>query len=173
MTLQQKIIEKQNKKGFTLVELVVVIAILAILAAVAVPAVISLINEASKSSGETNASAANEACNSFYTLIKTGKITNQSKYPDGNDITVAAAPGSSEKDRTTAAKNATVADALKYSGISLPTKDSGAYDSLRYYKKTEDGHVAGKIEYNATDALVAGKCEELAPATKLHELYHD
>ena len=34
MTLQQKLLAKKSKKGFTLVELVVVIAILAILAAI-------------------------------------------------------------------------------------------------------------------------------------------
>ena len=36
MTLQQKLLAKKSKKGFTLVELVVVIAILAILAAIAI-----------------------------------------------------------------------------------------------------------------------------------------
>lgn len=46
----------QNKKGFTLVELVVVIAILAILAAIAIPVVTSVINSASKSSAASNAS---------------------------------------------------------------------------------------------------------------------
>ncbi|MEE1219623.1 MAG: prepilin-type N-terminal cleavage/methylation domain-containing protein [Ruminococcus sp.] len=47
---------KNNKKGFTLVELVVVIAILAILAAIAIPVVTSVINSASKSTAASNAS---------------------------------------------------------------------------------------------------------------------
>jgi len=47
---------KTNKKGFTLVELVVVIAILAILAAIAIPVVNSIINTASKNGALSNAS---------------------------------------------------------------------------------------------------------------------
>ncbi len=46
---------KTNKKGFTLVELVVVIAILAILAAIAIPVVNSIINTASKNGALSNA----------------------------------------------------------------------------------------------------------------------
>lgn len=42
MTLQQKLLAKKSKKGFTLVELVVVIAILAILAAIAIPMVVNI-----------------------------------------------------------------------------------------------------------------------------------
>jgi len=48
---------KTNKKGFTLVELVVVIAILAILAAIAIPVVNSVINTATKNGALTNASS--------------------------------------------------------------------------------------------------------------------
>ena len=59
MTLQQKILAKQSKKGFTLVELVVVIAILAILAAIAIPAVIGIINSATQFSGESEAATLN------------------------------------------------------------------------------------------------------------------
>lgn len=44
-----------NKKGFTLVELVVVIAILAILAAIAIPLVSNILNSASLNSAYANA----------------------------------------------------------------------------------------------------------------------
>lgn len=41
--------EKQNKKGFTLVEIIVVLVVLAILAAIAIPAVLGYIDDAKKS----------------------------------------------------------------------------------------------------------------------------
>ncbi len=49
--------KKSNKKGFTLVELIVVIAIMAILAAVLVPTITSKINDAKESSADSSCSA--------------------------------------------------------------------------------------------------------------------
>ena len=49
--------KKSNKKGFTLVELIVVIAIMAILAAVLVPTVTSKIKDANKSAADSSCSA--------------------------------------------------------------------------------------------------------------------
>ena len=46
---------KRNKKGFTLIELVVVIAILAVLAVIAIPIVSGVISDAHESAAEANA----------------------------------------------------------------------------------------------------------------------
>lgn len=46
---------KNNKKGFTLVELVIVVAVMAVLVAVAIPTVSSIINSAETSVAESNA----------------------------------------------------------------------------------------------------------------------
>lgn len=48
-------LRKNNKKGFTLVELVIVIAVLAILAAIAIPTVTSVIDTANKNVDLSNA----------------------------------------------------------------------------------------------------------------------
>lgn len=45
----------RNKKGFTLIELIVVIAILAILAAILVPAILNYVDTAEQRTNETNA----------------------------------------------------------------------------------------------------------------------
>ena len=49
--------KKSNKKGFTLVELIVVIAIMAILAAVLVPTVVNKVNDADDSATASDLSA--------------------------------------------------------------------------------------------------------------------
>ena len=48
---------KKDKKGFTLVELIVVIAILAILALILIPAITGYVSKAEKSKNEANARA--------------------------------------------------------------------------------------------------------------------
>ena len=52
---------KNNKKGFTIVELVIVIAVIAILAAVLIPTFSGIIKKAEKSSNEQKATAAYKA----------------------------------------------------------------------------------------------------------------
>ena len=92
MTLQQKLLAKKSKKGFTLVELVVVIAILAILAAIAIPMVVNIIQSASNSSGASNAATLSQQCKNVYAGVKSGAINNdESTNSDGTAITWAAA----------------------------------------------------------------------------------
>ena len=47
--------KKNNKKGFTLVELVIVVAVMAVLVAVAIPTVSSIVNSAKDSTNDSNA----------------------------------------------------------------------------------------------------------------------
>ncbi|UWD49344.1 prepilin-type N-terminal cleavage/methylation domain-containing protein [Clostridioides difficile] len=57
---------RKNKKGFTLVELLVVIAIIGVLAVVAVPALFSNINKAKVASVESDYSSVKSAALSYY-----------------------------------------------------------------------------------------------------------
>ena len=153
MTLQQKMLAKQSKKGFTLVELVVVIAILAILAAIAIPAVIGIINSASESQGASDASTLNSACKTFYAGLQSGTITDKSKNSDGSDVgTVAPAKDASPSVRQEKAEAATVADAAKYSGL-YTGKNSNSDDDN---KNLADFYVAadGSIKFAVNDSDV-------------------
>ncbi|MCC0645867.1 type II secretion system protein [Clostridioides sp. ZZV14-6150] len=84
---------RKNKKGFTLVELLVVIAIIGILAVVAVPALFSNINKAKVASVESDYSSVKSAALSYYSdtnKIPTGTLTTLESYmeslPDKADI---------------------------------------------------------------------------------------
>ena len=79
--------KKSNKKGFTLVELIVVIAIMAILAAVLIPTVTNKINDAKKATAKQDCTATASALASA--LID--KIANNTDIPadlraDGADV---------------------------------------------------------------------------------------
>lgn len=120
MTLQQKLLAKKSKKGFTLVELVVVIAILAILAAIAIPMVVNIINSATQSSGESSAATLSQNAKSLYASIKSGAVNNDdSKNSDGSDVDFAAAKNATAKAKTDAAKAADISDVMTYAGLNI------------------------------------------------------
>ncbi len=158
MTLQQKLLAKQSKKGFTLVELVVVIAILAILAAIAIPAVIGIINSATTSSGQSNASSLNNACKEYYSGVVSGTINSKSKV---NDATFAPpssvslpAPTASQTTRESAAKLSQVKDAQAYSGLAINVDDMYFVDCAAIKEGTKEVAKAGTIFYK-DDSVVA------------------
>ena len=114
MTLQQKLLAKQRKKGFTLVELVVVIAILGILAAIAIPAVIGIINSANESQAKTDAASLSAACKNYYAEIIAGTIN--SSNTGGSKDTLPAKNASAATKKSTA-YNCTVKGAMQYYGL--------------------------------------------------------
>ena len=168
MTLQQKILAKQSKKGFTLVELVVVIAILAILAAIAIPAVIGIINSATSSAGDSDASTLNSACKNVYAGVKSGTINNtDSTNADGTAVSFAAAKGASATARATAAGNVTLANVQTYNGTNLD------YGDFYYLTATSGTLTKGSIYFwdgTGTDPH-AGNSAALAGTTTLSNLY--
>lgn len=148
---------RNNKYGFTLIELVVVIAILSILAAIAIPMVVNIINSATNSSGETQAKTLTEECVNAYTGIKSGVINNTlSKNSDGTDVTFAADKGAGVTARNSAANDATVADVQRYSGLNINFGD------YYYCTSTVDGNgiVVGTILFSETgEAPVIDGCD--------------
>lgn len=149
MTLQQKLLAKQSKKGFTLVELVVVIAILAILAAIAIPAVVGIIDNATKSSKQSNASALDSACKSLYSGVSAGSINKSSKAQELGGLNTSllpAATASTSTKRSDAAK-LTVWNAIEYAGL-VSTFNGENVDDYRYNK--DDGTIIYNAEGTST-----------------------
>ena len=118
MTFQQKLLAKQSKKGFTLVELVVVIAILGVLAAIAIPAVIGIINSANESQAKTDAASLDAACKNLYAGVVAGTInkTNPGKIATANQTNLPDA-GATASAKQTGALACTVAMGCEYAGL--------------------------------------------------------
>lgn len=75
---------RENKKGFTLVELIVVLVILAILAAILVPALLGWIDKAKEKQIVVNARTAYMACQ---TVLSEDYATKTPKFNDGSYAT--------------------------------------------------------------------------------------
>jgi type IV pilus assembly protein PilA len=131
-------LKKTNKKGFTLVELVIVIAILAILAAIAVPTVSNVITTAN-----TNTDAAN--CQTIELALKSAHAEATAKTWDVDADTI------------------TVPVALKHEGLDLTTLQSGiktgtGTNKVFYYAKAvtdTDTTASGKIYVSAKSGEVS------------------
>ena len=152
MTLQQKMLAKQSKKGFTLVELVVVIAILGILAAIAIPAVIGIINSANESQAKTDAASLSAACKNYYAEIIAGTINSTNK--GGSSDTLPAKNASAASKKTTAG-SCTVKGAMEYYGLTDLSSKLGDFVG-----DSKTGTIYAKVDgnkpSNATVAIAEG-----------------
>ena len=84
--------KKSNKKGFTLVELIVVIAIMAILAAVLVPTIVNKINDAKESAAKSDLSTVANAIQSEIISTNSGLPAAGNKYVEvGTDGKISGA----------------------------------------------------------------------------------
>ena len=137
-TIIQKLQAKKDKKGFTLVELVIVIAILAILAAIAIPVIISTINSANLSTYQSETATANMLIKAALNEARTGVHT---EYDVSTSV---------KEDVTTG--KVTVDQVFNTNGFKATyTKDIGGTDYHMYWK---DGDVFAAAE-GSTDAAGA------------------
>lgn len=68
---------KRNRKGFTIIELIVVIAIIAILAAIAIPSFVGITNDANEKVEIANATMIATAINAYNALNPSSVITDK------------------------------------------------------------------------------------------------
>lgn len=78
--------KKLNKKGFTLIELIVVIAILAILAAILVPAIINYVSQAGDSRDQANARSIYSEVSIELATTEATTITLPTDFPDSCEV---------------------------------------------------------------------------------------
>ena len=78
--------KRNNKKGFTIVELVIVIAVIAILSAVLIPTFGTIITDANTTAAQQEASNAYKEY--FITVMKDGKVDDTEKTETIGDFTL-------------------------------------------------------------------------------------
>ena len=127
---------KNNKKGFTLVELLVVIAILAILASVAVVGYTAFIEKAEQSNAETEAHQIQTAADSFHMVGDPFVLGTYVSTPDDEDTP--------DEDETVVSTVYLAADGLVYSSLdeenvltALPTNITWSADLVDFAEEFE------------------------------------
>lgn len=144
-----------NKKGFTIVELVIVIAVIAILAAVLIPNLSRLVTKADKSAAMQEAKAAmdNDLINAE------GDLANMTKYVVSDSDSDAALKGKQVYVNSTATEKSATAKFVgtTASGVTTLTTagETGAtgpfYDVTAYEGKYTGTTESGTYEYTTKD----------------------
>lgn len=173
MTLQQKLLAKQSKKGFTLVELVVVIAILAILAAIAIPAVVGIIDNATKSAKESNASMLDSAAKKLYAGVSAGSINagsndNELGGISGSKTAILPAAGATTSTKRAKAAALTVQNAIDYDGLTSKFTNENPED---YAYSNTDGTIIYTGGNSSTGYTSLGGNNKTFASTTLGTLY--
>ncbi|MGN0538032.1 MAG: prepilin-type N-terminal cleavage/methylation domain-containing protein [Acutalibacteraceae bacterium] len=166
MTFQQKMLMKNSKKAFTLVELVVVIAILSILAAIAIPMVTGIIQNATDSAKGSDAFSLNQACKTFLTSVAVGTITQESISTAGITYTGTTLPKKTDTQLTknSIANNLLVKDAANFNGL------DDVYASISDFGYINGNTGSAVIIYKATaDSGVT--VSNITDTTKLSDIY--
>ncbi len=175
MTLQQKLLAKKSKKGFTLVELVVVIAILAILAAIAIPMVVNIINSATASSGASQASTISQNARSLYASVKSGAVNNNDSFnADGTQVTFAADKGANASTKRDAANDMTIQEVMTYAGLNIDLSGNNYFFCTA--TQTGNGVAVGDVTFVENATAPDGNPEgttwaQLEVDTTMQELY--
>ena len=132
--IMKRRLEKNRKKGFTLIELIVVIVIIAIIAAIAVPALTRYIESANNRAAQANAHNIQvvlqaEVTNFYESPVTTGTLTSSSNLFNtpavaGPPAAVAGVPKGAPADYpgVTGSTYATptILNILEYNGVILP-----------------------------------------------------
>ena len=179
MTLQQKLLAKQSKKGFTLVELVVVIAILAILAAIAIPAVVGIIDNAQTSAKNSNAAGLDGAAKKLYAGVTAGSIHSGTAASELGGLSASKLPAKTASTATMrkTANGLTLQDAIDYGGLATAFASENEAD---YIFSVSDGTILYKskdiADGDVNTTVPAGgttKYQKIAAkwATKLGTVY--
>ncbi len=130
---------KTNKKGFTIMEMLIVVAIIAVLAAIAIPTFNSALVKAKESADVANVRAA-------YAEIQVAHLTDDEKYPDKNGFKAMVDLNYEDKLDYTA-PTATADGKIEYTATKLENKESGKVFSWTLEKSTataaEDGSGGG------------------------------
>ncbi len=114
-----KLMRRNNKKGFKLVELIVVIAILAILALILVPAITGYVGKANKSKNQANARA-------VYTtamLVNADATTPYGDDGDALEAAVIAFDSTLDGDKFTIKLTNNIVESVTYDGITFDGKE--------------------------------------------------
>lgn len=163
MTLQQKMLAKNSKKAFTLVELVVVIAVLGILAAIAIPMITGITQNATASARETEAASLNQACKTFFISVSAGTITSESV--SGNGVTYSTtipSKNSAQFKKDDAANKLLVKDAAYHNGL------DDVYKNISDFGYIDGNSSSAKIVYKDT---ATGTVSNITDSTKLSDIY--
>lgn len=140
--LRKTALKKANKKGFTLVELVIVIAVLAILAAIAVPTVTNIIDTANK-----NTDAAN--CQTIELALKSASAeVAANTWKDGDG---------------------TVGNALTHEGLNFDTMDKNIKSGGHFYYGIGTNNKGKVYTAIAADTTAETKTDLLEAKTTLSD----